>query len=166
MLTIGYDLALENFFWSYKSQVKINVRIFILIPSRILQELNKTWMCTHYIYHIYIYIHMYEFLCCWLKRYAQGSSHHCSMVNKPLTSIRADAGLISDILQWVKDLFIHISVSCYIGRKCSSDPALLWLWRTLASTAPIWPLSWESHYALCVALKTKRQKKKKKISTT
>ena len=43
-----------------------------------------------------------------------------------------------------------------------SDPALLWLWRRLAATALIIPLSWEPPYAMGAALeKTKRQKKKK-----
>ena len=34
-----------------------------------------------------------------------------------------------------------------VGRRHDSDPALLWLWRRPAATAPIRPLAWESPYA-------------------
>ena len=50
-------------------------------------------------------------------------------------------------------------MSCGVGRL---DPELLWLWRRLASTAPIGPLAWAPPYAMGVALK--RQKKKKKVA--
>ena len=50
-----------------------------------------------------------------------------------------------------------------VGRRHSSDPALLWLWRRLAATAFIRPLAWEPPYTAGVALeKAKRWKKKKK----
>ena len=53
---------------------------------------------------------------------------------------------------------------CYelwCSHRCGSDPVLLWLWRRLVPTAPIRPLTWESPYAVGVALKkAKRQKKK------
>ena len=52
-------------------------------------------------------------------------------------------------------------VSCGVGRTCGSDLVLLWLWRRLAATALIRPLSWESPYAAGVALKGKKKKKKK-----
>ena len=53
-------------------------------------------------------------------------------------------------------------MSCGVGRKHSSDPTLLWLWREPAATAPIRPLAWEPPYAAGMAIeKTKRQKKKK-----
>ena len=53
-------------------------------------------------------------------------------------------------------------MSCSIGRRHSSDPALLWLWCGLAATAPIRPLAWEPPYAVGVALeKAKRQKQNK-----
>ena len=44
------------------------------------------------------------------------------------------------------------------------DPVLLWLWRSLAATAPIRPLAWEPPYAAGAAqeMAKKRQKKKKK----
>ena len=54
-------------------------------------------------------------------------------------------------------------MSCGVGRGCSSDPELLWLWPRLEATAPIRPLAWEPPYATGVALeKTKKTKKKKK----
>ena len=56
-----------------------------------------------------------------------------------------------------------IAVSCGIGRRCSSDPALLWFWRTPVATAPIQPIAWELPYATGAAqVKAKRQKYKKK----
>ena len=54
-------------------------------------------------------------------------------------------------------------MSCGVGRRGGSDPALLWLWRSLAATAPIRPLAWEPPYATGAAQEmAKRQKKKKK----
>ena len=52
---------------------------------------------------------------------------------------------------------------CGVGRRCGSDPELLWLWCWPVAMAPIRPLAWESPYAKGVALeKAKRQKKEKK----
>ena len=51
-------------------------------------------------------------------------------------------------------------MSCGMGRRRGSDPALLWLWCRPVATAPIRPLAWEPPYAMGVALK--RQKKKTK----
>ena len=48
-------------------------------------------------------------------------------------------------------------MSSGVGRRRGSDPALLWLWRRLAATAPIGPLAWEPLYAVSAAIK--RQKK-------
>ena len=50
-------------------------------------------------------------------------------------------------------------MSCGVGRRCGSDPALLWLWRRLAATAPIGPLAWEPPYAKGEALKNKSKQK-------
>ena len=50
-----------------------------------------------------------------------------------------------------------IDVSCGVGHRHGSDPALLWLW--LAAVALIQPLAWELPYAAGMALK--RQKKKR-----
>jgi len=38
-------------------------------------------------------------------------------------------------------------VSCGVGCRRGSDPALLWLWRRPVATAPIQPLAWEPPYA-------------------
>ena len=55
-------------------------------------------------------------------------------------------------------------MSCGVGCRRGSDPALLWLWRRLAATAPIRPLAWEPPYATEVAQEmAKRPKKKKKF---
>ena len=44
-------------------------------------------------------------------------------------------------------------MSCGVGHRLGSDPALLWLCHRLAATAPIRPLTWEPPYAAGVALK-------------
>ena len=53
-------------------------------------------------------------------------------------------------------------VSCGVGHRNGSDPALLWLWCRMAATALIGPLAWEPPYAADVALKGQKTKKKKK----
>ena len=53
-------------------------------------------------------------------------------------------------------------MSCGVGRRRGSDPALLWLWCRLTATAPIGPLAWDPPYAMGAALK-RRQKEKKYI---
>ena len=53
-------------------------------------------------------------------------------------------------------------MSCGVGRGCGSDPALLWLWRRLAATAPIQPLAWEPPYAAGAAQEIAKKDKKKK----
>ena len=52
-----------------------------------------------------------------------------------------------------------IAMSCGVGHRRSSDPALLELWCRLAAVAPIGPLAWEPQYAVGVALKKERKKK-------
>ena len=49
-------------------------------------------------------------------------------------------------------------MSCGIGRRSGSDPALLWLWCRPAAVALIRPLAWEPPYAMSAALKTKKKK--------
>ena len=60
-----------------------------------------------------------------------------------------------------------IAVSCGVGRRCGSDPELLWLWRRPVATAMIRPLAWEPTYAAggdqeIATTTTKKTKKKKK----
>ena len=69
------------------------------------------------------------------------------------------AGSIPDLAQWVKDP--AVAVSCGVGCRCGSDPALLWLWRRPVATVPIRPLAWESPYAMGAALEMAKKKKKK-----
>ena len=52
-------------------------------------------------------------------------------------------------------------MSCGIGCRHGSDPVLLWC--RLAAVTPIWPLAWELPYAVGVALRQKKEKKKKGI---
>ena len=55
-------------------------------------------------------------------------------------------------------------MSCGVGHRHGSDPALLWLWCWTVATALIQPLAWEPPYAVGAAQEmVKRQKKKKTI---
>ena len=56
-------------------------------------------------------------------------------------------------------------MSCGVGRRHSSDPALLWLWHRLATTALIRPLAWEPPYAVDSALERTKDKNKNKNKT-
>ena len=56
-------------------------------------------------------------------------------------------------------------MSCGVGHRLGSDPALLWLWCRPVATALIRPLAWEPPHAMGAALeKTERLKKKKGYS--
>ena len=55
---------------------------------------------------------------------------------------------------------IRVAVSCGVGCRLSSDPALLWLWCRPATTAPIRPLAWGPPCAASVALEKTKKKKK------
>ena len=58
-----------------------------------------------------------------------------------------------------------IAVSCGVGRRRGSDPALLWFFHRPAAPALIQPLAWEPPYVAGAAQeKAKRQKKKDIIS--
>ena len=46
-------------------------------------------------------------------------------------------------------------MSCGVGHRHGSDPALLWLWRRLAAVTLIRSLAWEPPYAVGAALKKK-----------
>ena len=50
-------------------------------------------------------------------------------------------------------------MSCGVGRRCGSDPKLLWCGP--AAVAPIRPLAWEPPYAIGAALKRKKKNIKK-----
>ena len=53
-------------------------------------------------------------------------------------------------------------MSCNVGRRHSSDPVLLWLWRRLVPTVPIQPPAWEAPYAVGAAPKSAPPQKKSK----
>ena len=58
-------------------------------------------------------------------------------------------------------------MSCGVGCRRGSDPALLWLWRRPVATAPIRPLAWEPPYAAGTAqkmAKTNKQTNKKPLA--
>jgi len=56
-------------------------------------------------------------------------------------------------------------VSCGVGCRRGSDPALLWLWRRPVATAPIGSLAWEPPYAAGAAQEiAKRQKQNKQTN--
>ena len=69
---------------------------------------------------------------------------------KNLTSIHEDVGSIPALAQGS-----GIAMNCGVGHRCGSDPALLWLWHTLAAEALIRVLPWELPYASSAALKKK-----------
>ena len=50
-------------------------------------------------------------------------------------------------------------MSCGVGRRCGSDPALLWPWCRPVATAPIRPLAWEPPYAVGAALEMAKRLK-------
>ena len=52
-------------------------------------------------------------------------------------------------------------MSCGVGRRCGSDPKLLWLWHRPEAVAQIRPLAWEPPYAAGAALKRQKTKKNK-----
>ena len=51
-----------------------------------------------------------------------------------------------------------IAMNCGVGCRHGSDSMLLWLWYTLAATAPIHPLAWGFQYATGVTLKSQKKK--------
>ena len=57
-------------------------------------------------------------------------------------------------------------MSCGVGRRRSSDLALLWLWCRPVAVALIQPLALEAPHAEGVSLKRRKEKKKKKERKT
>ena len=53
-------------------------------------------------------------------------------------------------------------MSCGVGCRRGSDPALLWLWRRPVATAPIQPLAWEPPYVTGTALKKSKKTNEQK----
>ena len=53
-----------------------------------------------------------------------------------------------------------VAVSCGVGCRHGSDPALLWLWHRPTAIALIRPLAWELPYVVDAALKSKKIKNK------
>ena len=51
-------------------------------------------------------------------------------------------------------------MSCGVGLGRGLDPVFLWLWCRPAAVAPIRLLAWKLPYAVGVALKSKKKKKK------
>ena len=54
-------------------------------------------------------------------------------------------------------------MSCGVGHRGGSDPALLWLWCRPVATDPIRPLAWGPPYIMGVALKRKEKKNYAKL---
>ena len=59
----------------------------------------------------------------------------------------------------LRGLRIRRAVSCGVGRRCGSDPALLWLWHRLAAIAPVRPLALGT--SICHRNNSRKGKKKK-----
>ena len=57
-------------------------------------------------------------------------------------------------------------MSCGVGRRCDSDPALLWLWYRPAATALIRSLAWEPPCATGASPRKGKKKDKKKFQKT
>ena len=58
-----------------------------------------------------------------------------------------------------------IAMSCGVGHRHGSDPALLWLWYRPAGADPTQSQAWELPYARGVALKRKGKKKESDTET-
>ena len=52
-------------------------------------------------------------------------------------------------------------MSCGVGHRLGSDPALLWLWCRPAAVVPIQPLAWELPHAAGAAPKSERERRER-----
>lgn len=59
----------------------------------------------------------------------------------------------ASLSEWVKD---PTALSFGVVHRCSSHPALVWMWCRPGSVAPICPLVWELPYAAGSALKKEK----------
>ena len=75
---------------------------------------------------------------------------------KNLTSIHEDS---IQSLASLSGLRIHVAVSCGVGHRHGSDPALLllWLWLWPVAAAPTQPVAWEFPYTVGAPPQKKRQ---------
>ena len=65
-------------------------------------------------------------------------------------------------LALLSGLKIGIAMTHGVGRRCSSDPVLLWLWHRPVAEVLIRPLAWELPYAVDAALKKKQNKQEQR----
>ena len=76
-----------------------------------------------------------------------------------LVSMRMQVRFWPRLVSWGSGVAVSCGVGCRLGLALS----LLWLWCRPAAVSPIWPLAQEPPYAVGMALKSKKQKKKTPI---
>ena len=114
---------------------------------------------------IYFYVFISAFLFIWifLKFYWDIVDKNCIFkmynVEVPIVAQRKWIQLVSTRMErfnpwpWSVGRGFGLAMSCGVGCRCGSDPALLWLWYRPAATVLIWPLAWEPPYATGEGLK-------------